>query len=166
MPATSAGMTAVLAVPAQPLLNTHMQGGWVYINKRDGILYVGVTSDLPRRVYEHRAGLVPGFTKRYGLKQSRPLRTLRHHHCGHPARENDQALVARLESTTNPRRKSAMGRPVRQPDLIELTINGSTAARRSHRRLSCSVVDGRNKPGHGGANIRSACVLKTSWFAH
>jgi putative endonuclease len=48
-----------------------MAGGWVYImtNWRSGILYVGVTSNLPRRAFEHRQGLVPGFTKRYGLKR-------------------------------------------------------------------------------------------------
>jgi putative endonuclease len=34
-----------------------------------GTLYIGVTSDLPRRVYEHREGLIDGFTKRYGLKR-------------------------------------------------------------------------------------------------
>ncbi len=47
-----------------------MQGGWVYImtNRRDGTLYVGVTSDLARRAWEHREGLVEGFTKRYDLK--------------------------------------------------------------------------------------------------
>jgi putative endonuclease len=47
-----------------------MKGGWVYImtNKRDGVLYVGVTSDLPKRAWEHREGVVAGFTKRYGLK--------------------------------------------------------------------------------------------------
>jgi len=47
-----------------------MKGGWVYIvtNKRDGVLYVGVTSNLAKRVWEHRKGVVPGFTKRYGCK--------------------------------------------------------------------------------------------------
>ena len=43
--------------------------GWVYImtNRSNGTLYVGVTDDLARRAWEHRAGLVEGFTKQYGL---------------------------------------------------------------------------------------------------
>jgi putative endonuclease len=47
------------------------KGGWVYIltNRPNGILYIGVTSDLVRRTAEHRAGEVNGFTKRYGLKE-------------------------------------------------------------------------------------------------
>ncbi len=48
-----------------------MQGGWVYIltNRPNGTLYVGVTSNLARRLWEHREGVAEGFTKRYGLKR-------------------------------------------------------------------------------------------------
>jgi putative endonuclease len=47
-----------------------MSGGWVYIvtNRPDGTLYTSVTADLRRRTWEHREGLVEGFSKRYGLK--------------------------------------------------------------------------------------------------
>ncbi len=42
---------------------------YVYIltNRPRGTLYVGVTTDLPRRLFEHRNGTVPGFTSRYRL---------------------------------------------------------------------------------------------------
>ena len=36
-------------------------------NRPHGVLYVGVTSNLPKRVYDHRSGTIPGFTKRYNL---------------------------------------------------------------------------------------------------
>ncbi len=47
-----------------------MKNPAVYImsNKKNGTLYTGVTSHLARRVYEHKEGLVDGFTSRYGCK--------------------------------------------------------------------------------------------------
>ena len=44
---------------------------WLYImaNRPNGTIYVGITSDLIRRAWQHRTGAIPGFTKRYGLKR-------------------------------------------------------------------------------------------------
>ena len=42
---------------------------YVYIltNKKNGTLYIGVTNDLERRIYEHKNKLIDGFTKKYNL---------------------------------------------------------------------------------------------------
>jgi putative endonuclease len=44
--------------------------GFVYIltNSRKTVLYIGVTTNLERRLYEHSQGLIDGFTKRYNVK--------------------------------------------------------------------------------------------------
>jgi len=41
---------------------------YLLASKRNGTLYIGVTSDLARRVWEHREGLVDGFSKKYNVK--------------------------------------------------------------------------------------------------
>ena len=45
------------------------RGGWVYImaDRYRGTIYVGVTSDLARRAWEHANDILPGFTRRYQL---------------------------------------------------------------------------------------------------
>jgi len=46
------------------------KGGWVYIvaSRRNGTLYIGVTSDLVKRIWQHREGVADGFTRRHGCK--------------------------------------------------------------------------------------------------
>ena len=48
-----------------------MKPAWMYMmtNRLHGTLYTDVTSNLPRRVWEHREGVIDEFTKQYGLKR-------------------------------------------------------------------------------------------------
>lgn len=41
---------------------------YMLASQRNGTLYIGMTDDLPRRVWQHRTGAVPGFTSRYDVK--------------------------------------------------------------------------------------------------
>jgi putative endonuclease len=42
---------------------------YILASKRNGTLYIGVTSDLVKRIWEHKNNIVEGFTKRYGVHQ-------------------------------------------------------------------------------------------------
>ena len=48
-----------------------MRGGWVYLmtNRPNGTFYVGTTTNIARRAWEHREGVADGFTKKYRLKR-------------------------------------------------------------------------------------------------
>lgn len=52
------------------LLSVFMDGQpavYIIASKRNGTLYIGVTSDLRKRIWEHREGFVDGFTKKYNV---------------------------------------------------------------------------------------------------
>mgnify|MGYP000061566858 CR=1 FL=1 len=42
---------------------------YIMASQRNGTLYTGFCNSLSRRVYQHREGLIPGFTKQYGVKR-------------------------------------------------------------------------------------------------
>ncbi len=48
-------------MPKQPVV-------YILASKRSGTLYIGVTSNLPQRMYQHREEIVDGFSKKYGVK--------------------------------------------------------------------------------------------------
>jgi putative endonuclease len=50
--------------------NRHFQPAvYIMANQKSGTLYVGVTSDLPKRAWQHREGVVEGFTRKHGCKR-------------------------------------------------------------------------------------------------
>ena len=50
-------------------MDKHQYYVYMLASKRNGTLYVGVTNDLMRRVWEHKTGHVKGFTGKYGVTQ-------------------------------------------------------------------------------------------------
>ncbi|MEM1258519.1 MAG: GIY-YIG nuclease family protein [Bacteroidota bacterium] len=49
--------------------NVHQYYVYIISNQKNGTLYIGMTNDLERRVFEHKNKLIEGFTKKYGLTQ-------------------------------------------------------------------------------------------------
>jgi putative endonuclease len=42
---------------------------YIVTNKRNGTLYIGVTTNLPLRILQHKQGAIEGFTRKYALKR-------------------------------------------------------------------------------------------------
>jgi len=58
---------------------------YILASKRNGTLYIGVTSDLVKRIWEHKNDMVEGFTKRYGV----------HHLVWYELHENMESAIQR-----------------------------------------------------------------------
>lgn len=54
--------------PGEKTMKDHTYFIYIIASRKNGTLYVGVTNQLLRRVQQHRERLVPGFTKKYGVK--------------------------------------------------------------------------------------------------
>src|SRR5690349_14359625 len=49
-------------------MNDHNYYVYILTRERNSVFYVGITNDLVRRVYEHKEGIISGFTKKYNVK--------------------------------------------------------------------------------------------------
>src|SRR5450759_4572938 len=67
MPLSSSFRGRPKAGARNPVLRSMAYYVYLLTSDRNGTLYVGVTNDLVRRVYEHKSKVVRGFTKRYGV---------------------------------------------------------------------------------------------------
>ena len=85
---------------------------YVYImTNRTRRLYIGVTNDLGRRVYEHKHRLVPGFTSKYFLERLVYFEDTDDIGAGHRPRERTQRLASLEENRPDTEGESPMVRP-------------------------------------------------------
>jgi putative endonuclease len=62
--------TSLVVIPAKAGIQMKMHKNpcvYMLASRRNGTLYVGVTSNLPKRIWEHKNDVVEGFTRRYGV---------------------------------------------------------------------------------------------------
>lgn len=104
---------------------------WVYIlaSKKYGTLYVGVTNSIERRVAEHKAKAVSGFTKRYGVDRLVYYRRFGGDRRGDPVREATEAVAEGLEDQADRRGQSALGGFVSADDGAPPAPSGAYGSR-------------------------------------
>ena len=88
---------------------------YMMANKRNGTLYTGVTSNLAQRAYQHREGLTPGFTSRYGCKLLVWYENYERMDGAIAREKTDQGRLARQENRVDPGDESRVEGPLRGP---------------------------------------------------
>jgi predicted GIY-YIG superfamily endonuclease len=88
-----------LSRPSTSCFRNPVTGGWVYFmtNRRDGVLYVGLTSNVPKRVWEHRASVAEGGAK-HNVLRCWSTTSVSMTSGTHQARESNQTLAACMEA--------------------------------------------------------------------
>ena len=71
---------------------------YMLASKRNGTLYTGVTSNLLKRVWEHKNNLVEGFTNKYGVHTLVWYELHKYDGFSNPTRKSDQKLETSLET--------------------------------------------------------------------
>lgn len=62
-------LTKILCSRIVPFMMERLYYVYILASRKDGVLYVGVTNDLARRLYEHREGKASAFTRKYHVKR-------------------------------------------------------------------------------------------------
>jgi hypothetical protein len=122
---TPFGVMGGLDPPTHSISYPRMRVFYVYIlaSKKRGTLYIGVTNDIARRVYEHRTGTASGFTRRYGVFRLVYFEDLSDRDRGDPAGDGSETMEAAVEDRADRERQSRVVRPLPQPEPV--THSGS-----------------------------------------
>lgn len=86
---------------------------YVYLltNRNNKVMYVGMTNDLLRRVYEHKAKAVKGFTEKYNVNKLVYFEETPNVACRHRSREGNQKMAAGKEECLGFQVQPRMERP-------------------------------------------------------
>jgi putative endonuclease len=79
----------------------HQYFVYIMASRRNGTLYIGVTNNLLRRVWEHREGLIEGFTNEHRVKH---LVYFEEFERRHPSRDPSQEMETPMENRPHPAR--------------------------------------------------------------
>ena len=128
---TPNGIRDVMPEDRQPCI-------YIMASDRPGTLYIGVTSNLMRRLAQHRSGALEGFTARHH-QTAGLLRTAWRHGASHRAGEALEKRTSRLENRADPDPQSRLARPRSGPWLC------APAGIGAQRIARCRIESGMTK---------------------